>query len=73
MNSTTSYIRSDSGTHIFIMNTDRHSLKCRQRCRMMNGNKVKPFRFISYKEMNKFQKKYDQKVFSIDYKVHSKI
>ena len=55
------------------MNTDRHSLKCRQRCRMMNGNKVKPFRFISYKEMNKFQKKYDQKVFSINYKVHSKL
>jgi len=39
----------------------------------MNGDKVKPFRFISYKEMNKFQKKYDQKVFSINYKVHSKL
>ena len=34
----------------------------------MDGQKVKPFRFISFKEMNKFQKKYDQKVFTIDYK-----
>jgi hypothetical protein len=70
---TTSYIRSDSGDHIFILQTDRHSLKCRQRCRMMNGEKVKPFRFISYKEMDKYQKKYNQKVYSLNYFSSSKL
>ncbi len=73
MESTTSYIRSDSGTHIFILQTDRHSLKCRQRCRMMNVEKVKPFRFISYKEMDKYQKKYNQKVYSLNYFSMSKL
>jgi|MDTE01.3.fsa_nt_gb hypothetical protein len=69
----TSYIRSDSGNQIFILNTDHHTLRCRQRCRNMDGSKVKPLKFISFKEMNYFKKKYDCKVFDLDYHIHSKL
>ena len=51
------YVRSDNGKKIIIFQPHHESLRCRQRCRMSNGEKVNPLRFASYKETMKSQKR----------------
>ena len=56
------YVWSDNGRKIIIYQPHNESLRCRQRCRMSNGEKVNPLRFASYKETLKSQKKNGTKV-----------
>ena len=56
------YVRSDNGKKIIIFQPHHESLRCRQRCRMSNGEKVNPLRFASYKETIKSQKRNGTKV-----------
>ena len=44
------FARSDNEKKIIILEADHNSLRCMQRYRMSNGEKVKPMRFASYKE-----------------------
>jgi len=37
--------------NILILNGERESFRCRQRNKNMNGEKVKPLIFVSYKTM----------------------
>jgi hypothetical protein len=37
--------------NIIILNGDKDSFRCRQRCRLQNGEKVKQFKFVSYRAM----------------------
>ena len=46
------YVLTDK-KNILILNGDRESFRCRQRNKNMDGKKVKPFRFVSYKSMIK--------------------
>lgn len=46
------YTKTNKG-NIVIINNDRYSLRCRQRGKRINGTKIKPLQFISYKEMIK--------------------
>ena len=39
--------------NVIILHGDRQSLRCRQRSKQSNGLKVKPMRFVSYKEAQK--------------------
>ena len=48
----TLYTRNSNG-NVVILNGDRLSFRCRQRGVMVNGEKVKPLRFISYRQCNK--------------------
>ena len=59
------YVRSDNGRKIIIFQPHNESLRCRQRCRMSNGEKVNPLRFASYKETLKSQKKNGTKVLGL--------
>ena len=51
------YVKSDNGKKIILFQGKRNSFRCRQRCRMMNGQKCRPLRFVSYKETMKQIKK----------------
>ena len=57
------YARSDNGKKIIILDTNLNTLRCRQRNRYMDGQKVDSMRFASYKETMKNIKKYDTKVY----------
>ena len=48
----TTYVRSENGNRIIIMEGDRQSFRCRQRNKI-NGCRCKPLRFVSFKEMQK--------------------
>ena len=47
------YVKSDNGKKIILFQGNRNSFRCRQRCRMMDGQKCSPLRFVSYKETMK--------------------
>jgi hypothetical protein len=47
------YVKSDNGKKIILFQGNRNSFRCRQRCRMMDGQKCLPLRFVSYKETMK--------------------
>jgi hypothetical protein len=51
------YVKSDNGKKIILFQGNRNSFRCRQRCRMMDGQKCLPLRFVSYKETMKQIKK----------------
>jgi len=53
----TTCVRSVNGNRILLMEGDRQSFRCRQRNKI-NGERVPPMRFVSYKEMEKEIKKY---------------
>ena len=56
------YARSDNGNKIVLLDADRNSLRCRQRNRNINNEKVNSMKFASYKETMKNMRKYDTKV-----------
>ena len=49
----TSYVRSTNGKKIIIFSGTRDSFRCRQRGRMMNGEKIEPLKFVSFKVSQK--------------------
>ena len=51
------YVKTNNGSKIVILSSDRESLRVKQRSRMMNGYKCKSLRFVSYKVMQKELKK----------------
>ena len=51
------YVKSDNGKKIILFRGNRQSFRCKQRCKMMNGEKCNPLRFVSYKETMKQVKK----------------
>lgn len=55
------YTKSSNGKKIIILYGDRESFRCRQRNKI-NGYKVKPLQFVSFKEMEKEIKKNNFKV-----------
>ena len=54
------FARSDNEKKIIILEADHNSLRCMQRYRMSNGEKVKSMRFASYKET--ILKRYKEKI-----------
>ena len=56
------YVKSNNGKKIVILSSNRESLRIKQRSRMMNQDKCKPLRFVSYKVMQKELKKDNTKV-----------
>jgi hypothetical protein len=56
------YARSENKKKIIILNGDLMSLRCRQRNRMLDGSKVTPISFVSFKEMEKEKAKNKSKV-----------
>ena len=56
------YVKSNNGKKIVILSSNRESLRIKQRSRMMNQNKCKSLRFVSYKVMQKEFKKDNTKV-----------
>ena len=57
----TSYVRTENGKKIIIFNGDRESFRCRQR-NTLNGEKVNPLKFVSFKEMKRESFKFNKKV-----------
>jgi len=57
----TSYVRTENGKNIIIFDGDRQSFRCRQR-NTLNGEKVNPLKFVSFKEMKRESLKYNKKV-----------
>lgn len=57
----TSYVRTENGKKIIIFNGDRQSFRCRQR-NFINGKKINPLKFVSFKEMKRESIKYNKKV-----------
>ena len=53
----TAYVRSSNSKKVMILTGSRDSFRCRQRNKNMNGEKVAPLKFISYKEMQREIKK----------------
>ena len=51
------YVKSDNGKKIILFRGDRQSFRCKQRGRMMDGQKCTPLRFVSYKETMKHIKR----------------
>tara|TARA_Y100000996_G_C22332139_1_gene564894 strand:- start:439 stop:648 length:210 start_codon:yes stop_codon:yes gene_type:complete len=51
-----SYIRGKNNK-IYAIKRHIPSLKCRQRCRLMDGTKVEPLKFVSYNVANEYFKK----------------
>jgi|TARA_B110000495_G_C22760428_1_gene445305 hypothetical protein len=49
----TSYVRSTNGKKIIIFNGKRDSFRCRQRSRKMDGGKIDPLKFVSFKVTQK--------------------
>lgn len=68
------YARSTNGKKIIILDADLESLRSRQRCKLMNGLKVKPMRFASFKETMKYVKRNQAKVVGpFNYNFRSKL
>ena len=53
----TSYVRSKNSKKVMVLIGTRNSFRCRQRNKYMNGGKVTPLKFISFKEMEREIKK----------------
>ena len=51
------FVKSDNGKKIILFQGNRDSFRCRQRSRMMDGQKYLPLKFVSYKETMKQVKK----------------
>ena len=51
------FAKSDNCKTILIFDTTRECLRIKQRSRMLNGDKCKQLKFISYKEMNDYRNK----------------
>ena len=51
------YVRTGSGKKIVCLQSNRDSLRCRQRSRSSDGLKYATLKFVSYKEMQKELKK----------------
>ena len=49
----TSYVRSTNGKKIIIFSGTRDSFRCRQRSRMIDGKKIEPLKFVSFKVSQK--------------------
>tara|TARA_B110000285_G_C14958742_1_gene530522 strand:- start:152 stop:379 length:228 start_codon:yes stop_codon:yes gene_type:complete len=47
------YAKTENNKRIIILNGDLKSLRCRQRNLNINGSKVTPMKFVSFKEMEK--------------------
>ena len=58
----TTYVRSTNGKNIIIFKGDRDSFRCRQRSKNINGDKVIPLKFVSYKGMKKESKKWGKNI-----------
>jgi hypothetical protein len=56
------YVVTDKN-NVVILNGSQESFRCRQRNRLQDGTKIKPFRFVSYRTMMKTAKKNNQKVY----------
>ena len=57
-----SYARTQNSKRIIILNGDLMSLRCRQRNKYIDGSKVTPIKFVSFKEMEKEKLKNKSKV-----------
>lgn len=74
MNKYRVYARSNNGKKIIILDADLESLRSRQRCKLMNGLKVKPMKFASFKETVKYVKRNQGKVVGpFNYNFRSKL
>ena len=56
------YARSQNKKKIVVLNGDLMSLRCRQRNRNIDGSKVTPIKFVSFKEMEKEKNKNKLKI-----------
>lgn len=56
------YARSQNKKKIVVLNGDLMSLRCRQRNRNIDGSKVTPISFVSFKEMEKEKAKNKSKI-----------
>jgi hypothetical protein len=52
----TVYAKTDNNKYV-ILNGSRESFRMRQRCRMSDGSKVDPLKFVSYQTMMKESRK----------------
>jgi hypothetical protein len=60
--------------NIIILNGTRESFRCRQRGVLLNGEKVKPFKFVSYRTMHRESRKNKKKVYrGFEYNTISKL
>lgn len=57
MEELTAYVRSNNSKKVMVLTGTRQSFRCRQRNKYMNGKKVTPLKFISFKEMQRELKK----------------
>ena len=62
----TSFARSDKN-NIIILHGDRPSFRCRQRSILSNGNKIKPLRFVSFKETQQMIHKNKKRVIDLSF------
>ena len=53
----TAYVRSENSKKVMILEGNRQSFRCRQRNKYINGKKVNPLKFVSFKEMQREIKK----------------
>ena len=51
------FAKSESSKSILILNTTRECLRIKQRSKNIDGNRCKPFKFVSFKEMKNESKK----------------
>jgi hypothetical protein len=56
------YAKTENNKRIIILNGDLKSLRCRQRNLNINGSKVTPMKFVSFKEMEKEKIKHKLKI-----------
>lgn len=74
MEKITSYVRSENGKKIIIFKGSRDDFRCRQRSVMMNGEKVKPLKFISFKTMKKeIQRNNNKLIGTLNFNTMSKL
>ena len=74
MEKITSYVRSETGKKIIIFIGSRNDLRHRQRNVLMNGQKVKPLKFISFKTMKKeIQKNNNKLIGTLNFNTMSKL
>ena len=60
--------------NIVVLYGNRESFRCRQRNRNLDGTKVEPLKFISYKGMLKEEKKWNKKIYNnFNYNTISKL
>ena len=57
MEQITSYVRSNNSKKVMVLTGTRQSFRCRQRNKLMNGERAPPFKFVSFKEMQREIKK----------------